>query len=187
MPDADRTQPLGFPGTAAVGHPRTVPAPQEQSPSLPLDIAQLKEVESELAKHIGPLASMLVRKAANRNATIEGVVEAVTCEIDDEQERRAFTQRMKETTRPPSSHALSRDKTEVPTQLAAARFDITVLKRAESRLAQHIGAIARVIVKKAAMRARDEGELYLIIADEIADQSDRKAFISKAISASRKI
>ena len=44
-----------------------------------------------------------------------------------------------------------------------------------------------VIVKKAAMRARDEGELHLIIADEIEDQNDRKAFIKKAISASRKV
>ena len=94
---------------------------------------------------------------------------------------------MKETSRPPASPPPGEDRTEVSTQLASARFDIAVLERAEKRLAQHIGAIARVIVKKAAMRARDEGELYLIIADEIEDQADRKAFIKKAISASRKV
>ena len=115
------------------------------------------------------------------------VIEAVAREIDDENERGAFTQRMKENTRSPSSRSTPGDRTEVPTQLAAARFSIDILERAEKRLAQHIGAIARVIVKKAAMRARDEGELYLIIADEIADQNDRKAFIRKAISASRKV
>jgi serine/threonine protein kinase len=183
----DRTQPLSAPGTGATSHTRTVPAPQVQPTSLPLDSAQLKEIESELAKLIGPLASMLVRKAAKNNSSIEGVVEAVTREIDDEHERSAFTQRMKETIRPPSSQPLRRDRTEIATQLAAERFDLAILDRAEKRLAQHIGAIARVIVKKAAMKARDEGELYLIIADEIADQNDRKAFIKKAISASRKV
>lgn len=185
--DTDHTRPLGAPDNTDDGHIKTVPAPQEQPASIPLDAMQLKEIESELAKHIGPLASMLVRKAAKRNATIDGVVEAVTGEIDDEKERNAFIQRMKETRRPPSPQATRSEGTEVPTQLAAARFDLDVLERAEKRLAQHIGAIARVIVKKAAMRARDEGELYLIIADEIADQNDRKAFIKKAISASRKV
>ena len=185
--DTDRTQPLGAPFADATGHTRTVPAPQQQPTSIPLDTAQLTEIESELAKHIGPLASMLVRKAAKHNTSIEGVIEAVAREIDDEQDRSVFTQRMKENTRPPSSRSSHGDRAEVPTQLAAARFSMEILERAEKRLAQHIGAIARVIVKKAAMRARDEGELYLIIADEIADQNDRKAFIRKAISASRKV
>ena len=130
---------------------------------------------------------MLVRKAAKNNNSIEGVIKAVTGEIDDDEERSAFTQRLKESIRPPSSQALRGDRTEIATQLAATRFDIGILDRAEKRLAQHIGAIARVIVKKAAMKARDEGELYLIIADEIEDQNDRKAFIKKAISASRKV
>ena len=186
-PDDDRTLPLGAPGSAEEAHPKTVPAAQEQPTSLPLDTARLKEIENELAKRIGPLASVLVRKAAKHHATMDAVIEAVTREIDDEQERTAFTQRMKETTRLPSSTASRGERTEIATQLAATRFDLGTLERAEKRLAQHIGAIARVIVKKAAMKARDEGELYLIIADEIQDQNDRKAFIKKAISASRKV
>ena len=185
--DADRTLPLGAPGSDATGHTKTVPAAPEQPTSIPLDTVRLKDIESELAKRIGPLAAMLVRKAAKNNTTIEAVIAAVTSEIDDEDERAAFTQRMKENTQAPSPLSSRGDRTEIATQLAAARFDIGILDRAEKRLAQHIGAIARVIVKKAAMKARDEGELYLIIADEIEDQSDRKAFIKKAISASRKV
>ena len=183
--DLDRTQPLGSP--TATSYTRTLPAAQEQATSIPLDPVKLREIESELAKFIGPLAAMLVRKAAKNNNSIEAVVETVSREIDDDGDRKIFALRMKETTRPPASRPPGDDRNEVPTQLAAARFDIAVLERAEKRLAQHIGAIARVIVKKAAMRARDEGELYLIIADEIEDQADRKAFIKKAISASRKV
>ena len=185
--DDDRTQPLGAPGADFSSHTKTVPAAEMPPASEPLDAVQLKEIESELAKRIGPLAAMLVRKAAKNNNSIEGVIKAVAGEIDDDEERSAFTQRLKERIRPPSSQALRGDRTEIATQLAATRFDVGILDRAEKRLAQHIGAIARVIVKKAAMRARDEGELYLIIADEIEDQNDRKAFIKKAISASRKV
>ena len=183
--DLDRTQPLDSPTDTP--YTRTVPAALEQPASVPINTAKLKEVESELAKFIGPLAGMLVRKAAKNNSSIEAVVETVAREIDDDGDRNTFALRMKETTRLPASEVAGADRTEVSTQLAAARFDLAVLERAEKRLAQHIGAIARVIVKKAAMRARDEGELYLIIADEIEDQADRKAFIKKAISASRKV
>ena len=81
-------------------------------------------------------------------------------------------------TQPPSSPSRRVDG-DVPTQHAAARFDMAILERAEKRLANHISGIARVVVKKAAMNARDEGELYLIIADEIENPADRKAFIKK--------
>jgi hypothetical protein len=36
------------------------------------------------------------------------------------------------------------------------------------------------------MKARGEAELYLLIADEIEDKDERKAFIRKAASISRK-
>jgi serine/threonine-protein kinase len=76
--------------------------------------------------------------------------------------------------------------TNVATALAASRFPVEVLERAERRLAEHIGAVARVVVKRAAMKARDEAELYLLLADEIEDKNDRKAFIRKAVSVSGK-
>lgn len=155
-----------------------------QTVSAPLDATALKDVETELAKRIGPLASVLVKKAAKNNATLDSVIDAVAGEIDDEDERTVFKKRVRGNTQPPSSPSRP-GNTEIATQVAAQRFDIRILERAEKRLAQHIGAIARVIVKKAAMRARDEGELYLIIADEIENPADRKAFIKKAIAASK--
>ncbi len=69
--------------------------------------------------------------------------------------------------------------------VAPRHFHAGVLEKAEKRLAQHIGVIARIIVRKAAARARDESELYLLLADEIENPEDRKAFIRKAISISR--
>ena len=61
-----------------------------------------------------------------------------------------------------------------------------MLERAEQRLAEHIGAVARVVVKRAAMKARDEAELYLLVADEIEDKDEKKAFTRKAVSIFRK-
>jgi serine/threonine protein kinase len=169
LPDpADKTQPI----------PQPVSAP-------PLDPAQLKELENELAQRIGPLASVLIKKAAKTHTSLDAMIDAVATEIDDEDDRTAFKKKVRGSTQPPSA-SRKLGEAEVATQLAVTRFDLQILDRAERRLAQHIGAVARVIVKKAAMKARDEGELYLIIADEIESPADRKAFIKKAISASGK-
>jgi len=43
-----------------------------------------------------------------------------------------------------------------------------------------------VVVKRAAAKARDESELYLLSADEIMDPAERKSFTRSAISVSGK-
>ena len=68
----------------------------------------------------------------------------------------------------------------------AGRFPAEVLDKAERRLAEHMGGVARVLVKRAAMKARDERELYLLLADEIADKEARKAFLRRVLSVSGK-
>ena len=189
-PDRTRTLPLSAIASTATTEEKTQPVmqpalqPTAQPASVPLEASQLKDIENELAKRIGPLASVLVKKAAKKHATLDAVIEAVATEIDDEAERAAFSRKVRGNTQLPSSASRRLSAAEVATQLAATRFDTTILDRAEKRLAQHIGAVARVVVKRAAMKARDEGELYLLIADEIENPADRKAFIKKAISAS---
>jgi len=46
--------------------------------------------------------------------------------------------------------------------------------------------VSRVLVKRAAMKARDERELYLLLADEIADKEQKKAFTRRVLSVSGK-
>lgn len=48
-----------------------------------------------------------------------------------------------------------------------------------------MGAVASVIIKRAAARARDESELYLLIADEIQDPAQKKAYVRKAVMAAK--
>jgi eukaryotic-like serine/threonine-protein kinase len=125
-----------------------------------------------------------VRNAAKKAPSIPALAEAVAGEIADEKARAAFIRKFtmgEATTQPPSSASQK-----VPDVSISQKFTTEMLQRAETALAQHIGAIARVVVKRAAAKARDEGELYLLIADEIKDPVERKSFIRKAISISGK-
>jgi serine/threonine protein kinase len=69
---------------------------------------------------------------------------------------------------------------------AAIKLPAEVLQRAEQRLAEYIGPVAGVVVKRAAAKARDEAELYLLLADEIEDKDEKKAFVRQAVSISGK-
>ncbi len=149
-----------------------------------LDREQVKRVEADMAKHIGPIAAVVVRNAAKKALSIPALAEAVAGEIADEKARAAFIKKFtsgETTTRPPASATQK-----VSDATISQKFTAEVLQRAETALAQHIGAIAKVVVKRAAAKARDESELYLLISDEIKDPAERKSFIRRAISVSGK-
>jgi serine/threonine-protein kinase len=96
-----------------------------------------------------------------------------------------FEKKFIEVSKPASQPVSGPTSTNVATALAASRFPMAVLDKAEQRLAEYIGAVARVMVKRAAMKARDEAELYLLLSDEIEDKEEKKAFIRRAASISR--
>ena len=149
-----------------------------------LDREQVKRVEADMARHIGPIAAVVVRNAAKKALSIPALAEAVAGEIADEKARAAFVKKFtsgETTTRPPTGATQK-----VPDASISQKFTAEVLHRAETALAQHIGAIAKVVVKRAAAKARDESELYLLISDEIKDPTERKSFTRKAISISGK-
>jgi len=178
----ERTVPLG-----AADAPTVIARPAESSgmtglTGVVLDREQVKRVEAELARHIGPIATVVVRNAAKKAVSIPALAEGVGAEIADPKTRAAFVKKFssgESTSRPPEATAKALEPT------VSQKFTAEVLQKAETALAQYIGAIAKVVIRRAAAKARDEAELYLLIADEIKDPAERKAFIRKAVSVSR--
>ena len=137
------------------------------------DPALLKELEAALAPHLGPIARVAVHDAAKTAGTVAELVRQLAWEIPDAA-KAAFLKKFADVSwvrsqpgAPPSGHA---------TVGVAAEFSAEILAEAEHRLAQHLGPVARVVVKRAAVKARDQAELYLLLAEEIEDAAERKAF-----------
>ena len=142
------------------------------------DAGFLRQVEGELAQHVGPIAPVMVRNAARKAASPMELVQLLAADITHDDLRMKFERRFADNSRPVSRP---------PPKTAENRFSPEVLERAERRLSQHLGPVARVVVKRAALKARDESELYLLLADEIESPADKKAFIRRAISSSGKV
>jgi hypothetical protein len=178
----DRTVPLSAAEPTVIARPGNTPSGMTGLTGVVLDREQVKRIEAEMARHIGPIAPIVVRNAAKKALSVPGLAEAIAGEIADEKARAAFIKKFVagDTTGKPAGEATAR----APEQSISQKFTAETLQRAEAALAQHIGAVAKVVVKRAAARARDEAELYLLIADEIKDPAERKAFTRKAVSIS---
>ncbi|HZE11567.1 MAG TPA: serine/threonine-protein kinase [Burkholderiales bacterium] len=179
---------LGTTDQKTVRIERSIPvsAPLTTLPTgVAFDRETLKKIETELAKHIGPIAPVVVRAASKKTFTVAGLAEIVSADIADEKERAAFVKRFSsDKSTPTGNPTLARSTPSAPS--GPSNIDAQTLAKAEAALAQYIGAVAKVVVRRAAAKARDAAELYLLIAEEIEDKNERKTFMRKAISASGK-
>lgn len=179
------------PMPAAAAAPQSMTSLTSVPTGVVFDHDTLKKIEADLVKHIGPIAAVVIRNAAKKTVTVAALAELVASEIADEKASSAFVKKFSSSehsqavSAPSQPVSAANNQNSGFTQLAQARFSQDILDRAEKRLAQYIGAIAKVVVKRAAAKARDEGELYLLIADEIDDKKERKAFVRLAISVPR--
>jgi len=160
-----------------------ISAPQPKSVPLAFDPALLKRLENALAQHAGPIAPVVVRNAAKKARTQPELIQIVAAEIGDARTRSAFEKAFSEDSRPATQPPSGpRTQTDPSTAMAASRFPAEVLDKAERRLADYLGSVSRVLVKRAAMKARTEAELYLLLADEIEDPEEKKVFVRRAVS-----
>ena len=143
----------------------------------------LKELEGELAQHLGPIAPVMVRNATRKAQDNSQLVQMLAADITQQGIRLKFERRFAEHSRPLSRPQADPSSTPVSQPASApVRFSAEVLDRAEQRLAAFLGPLARVVVKRAAMKARGEQELYLLLADEIENPADRKAFVRHGLT-----
>ncbi|HEX4926692.1 MAG TPA: serine/threonine-protein kinase [Burkholderiales bacterium] len=156
------------------------------SPSGPLhDPEALARLAAELAEHIGPIAERIVRSEAKKSHSFTELTRKLAQELPDEKARATFVRKHAQDDKVPSAH-VSAPRAPGGTNPPSSPGGLTeaALEKAEAELAKYIGAVARVLVKRAAAKARTEAELYHLLAEHIEDADDRKSFARKGLSIS---
>ncbi len=176
---AGRHAESGAESGALAAHPRNGSA-EAPATTLVLPASDLAEAERGLAKRIGPLAGVLVNRAAQSAKTRGDFYQTIAVAIPDGADRTdflaEFSDRIPQVTErgeTPSSSPESPITGQAPVGAAA-------LAAAESRLANVIGPLAGVLVRQAANEAQSLEDLYARLAVHIAKASDRKRFLALA-------
>jgi serine/threonine protein kinase len=156
------------PASARRERPSAIPTPGRPSPGprTPIDPVVLAAVEKRALALLGPLAPILLRKASVGASTVEELVQNLACFAPSEAERKALLAPYAPA-RPTPSRTPSR-----------VEWDPAALERIQRHLATFIGPVARIVVQRASVRAGAPSELHEIVAREIADAADRRAFLA---------
>lgn len=168
-------------------------------PSIPAE--EVQGIEAELTRAIGPLAQVLMKKTLGRASDAQGLRELLAVSIQDAAAREAFIQGRHSTsvrshslsqpltqpltTQPPGAAAGARGSRTVPISgrgptSGVPNFEPAQLEPLERALSQHIGPLARTLVRREAAKHQDWNALVQALAQDIDKADDRQRFLAAA-------
>ncbi len=150
--------------------------------------AALQIIERQLAAFIGPLAKVLVKRAAGKTNSALELYTILAAVLEREEDRKAFLARRTElgggkpTTPTPASAPVQSGPAVTTTMDVSSPSVITpaAIEQAARRLAAHLGPIATVLARKDAKRAATLRDFYGLLAEHVANPADRERFLKEA-------
>jgi serine/threonine-protein kinase len=174
VPSAAGTQKSAPSGLSTAGG--TTPPPGWEAPVLAM-------IEIELARYVGPVAKVLVRRAAREHKNPAALIAAVAVSIDSAAEREAFGKAL-------SGRGLHSGNTVLPPEqtdtsvgggvLTGPVMSEQDLELATKLLTTLIGPIARVVTRRAAGPNISRRDFFVRVAQSLETESQRERFLRDA-------
>lgn len=137
------------------------------------DPAVLQQVESSLAKHVGPLASVLVKRTARECADLPSLYVKLAEQVTNPTARQAFLSGSQASSARTGSGATTRAPAPNPTTRGGL-VDDALVAAATKLLAQHLGPIAGVVAKRAAAKAAGRDGFFTALEETVQDPGARQ-------------
>lgn len=173
---------------AAQPGPAAAPAPTGSGSSwtsLPThwDKAVLQQAEASLARHVGPLAAVLVRRAARECTDLQSLYARLAEQVPDAHARTAFLDRATSISgvRAPTSHPGTSGTRAAPPAASSTPLADATIDAAARLLATHVGPIAKVMARKAAARTQDRREFFVLLSDAVPEGAARKKLLDELL------
>ena len=149
------------------------------------NLEELARIERQLARFIGPVARVMVRRAASDSKDLAALVHRLADQLPTPAERAEFLKSNAPvaTLAPASTFSPAADQaTVVPLPGSSGTAPTRAptpeeIARAARLLALHMGPIAQVLVKRAAQPGVTRDQFLAGLAAHLADQADRERFL----------
>ncbi|MFT7775741.1 serine/threonine-protein kinase [Roseateles sp.] len=149
------------------------------------DRAQLTQAEQSLARHVGPLASVLVRRAARECADLNELYAKLAEQVSDPRARDAFLGQASLVTGG-SVKTAGGGTASVPSMPGSSSgtaiggpLNEALMDKVAPLLAQHVGPIAKVLVKRAAAGTDSRAVFFNRLAEAVADPAARTRLLAE--------
>jgi eukaryotic-like serine/threonine-protein kinase len=149
------------------------------------DETMLGVIEKELAVYVGPMARIMVKRAAVKTTDTDELYGMLAKSLERDKDRAAFMARKTELMK-------NRLKVAVPQPQPAGPLSSTVnpvsplgitpeaIDHAARMLAAHVGPISGVLAKKAARKADSLQSLYRLLSEHVQNSKERRQFLRDA-------
>jgi serine/threonine-protein kinase len=162
-----------FAGTLASGGSNT-------APPTGWDASLLAGIELELARFLGPVAKVLVRRGARGHADVGSLVSALTKVLERHEDRHAFAAAVTKRLGTVVSAVGGETEITVPTTPATAQgVTPEEVERVAQLLTRYIGPIARVVAKRAAAGGATRRDFFARLIESL-DHDQRERFLREA-------
>ena len=137
---------------------------------------------SRSRKYIGPVAKVLVRRAAKEHKDLESLVGSLMPAVDDPKERSAFARAVlgKPMTTPLRGAPKSSEGTAPPATRPGDVLSAAELERATKLLIGYIGPIGKVVAKRAATEGVSRRDFFAKVASSLDNDAVRERFMREA-------
>ncbi|NML13624.1 serine/threonine-protein kinase [Azohydromonas caseinilytica] len=168
--------PVPAPASALSHSPPSTPPPTGWSPPV------LKSVETELARFVGPVARVLVRRAAQQHKQLGSLASALTETIDQPRDREAFLRAVLGRSAMLTAATVGGTDSGTPTPVHTTSPALTAadIEQATRLLTTYIGPIARVVAKRAAAHGGGRREFLDELGRSLDDEAQRQRFLREA-------
>jgi len=139
----------------------------------------LKQIEQQLTRYLGPVARVIVKRVAASTIELDSLYSQLAEELGSPQDKREFLAGKDRLQGAPPAKPVATDKR----ASVAGWLTQQELDQATRQLANYLGPIARVVVKKAAAEAAGRKRFYSMLAEHLRSENDRQLFL-KSIEAS---
>ncbi len=157
----------------------TIIAPAAQvapRPKSGFDEGVLVTAERRLARLVGPIAKVMVKRASASAGSVSELYGILAKEIGDPELADRFRKSASDTAMSDTAMQMSTSLSRSGQRVA---IDPETLGQTQMSLASHLGPVAKVLVQRAATKATSLESFYRILADAIPGERERSDFLRK--------
>jgi eukaryotic-like serine/threonine-protein kinase len=167
-------------GSGAPSQPKTYAVSNSSAPPpTGWSVVVLAGVELEIARFVGPVAKVLVRRAAREHKDLESLVQALAPAIESPQDREAFARAVlgRAATAPQRASVAPQDSRPPGAERPGQALSAQDIDRATKLLIGYIGPIGKVVAKRAAVEGVSRRDFLATIANSLDSDATRERFM----------
>jgi serine/threonine-protein kinase len=142
------------------------------------DPAVLKQIEQQLARFVGPVSKVLVRRGATVTTDVNRLYRMLAENLTKPEERSAFLAgREKLQGLAPRDAERTAAQERAPATGATVQLTPGAIEEATRKLSAYLGPIAKIVAKQAATQASSRSHFHQLLAEKLTDPKERARFL----------